>query len=99
MAFVSKSFIGDATALTDGDEIGKIWFGSGDGVVNAYTYTRTAAIFSAYSDGVSASNDNPAGFKWQVNAGGEDVNQAEVMRLNKSGYLGIGAIYADQLHH
>jgi len=92
LAFVKDrdTTIGDATALTDGDEIGKIWFGSGDGTVNAYTYTRTAAIFSAYSDGVSASNDNPAGFKWQLNPGGEDVNHAEVMRLDKNGSLLIG---------
>ena len=92
LAFVKDrdGTIGAATELVDGDEIGKIWFGSGDGAVNAYTYTRTAAIFSAYSDGVSASNDNPAGFKWQVNPGGEDVNHAEVMRLNKGGSLLLG---------
>ena len=82
--------IGGSTELQDGDELGKIWFASGDGTVNAYTYTRESAVFSAYSDGVTASNDNPAGFKWELNPGGEDANSAEVMRLNKNGSLFIG---------
>ena len=87
--------IGDATALADGDELGKIWFGAGDGVQNAYTYTLKTAQFSAYSDGATGNDGSgdpqtPSGFKWETNTGVAAASTAEVMRLDKNGALFLG---------
>jgi hypothetical protein len=97
LAFVKDrdGTIGDATALQDGDELGKIWFGAGDGVQNAYTYTLKTAQFSAYSDGATGNDGSgdpqtPSGFKWETNTGVAAANTAEVMRLNKNGALFLG---------